>query len=158
MSAAIPQVQQALAELTALEDGDMAELEEIRAGHPRGLLLREDVVNYARTHPESSLHHRFNWDDEDAAEKYRLVQAAMVVRMAVTQSQPALTVQRVYVSLSQDRRRGGGYRRLDDVLKNDALTSELLADAVRELQRVQRKYSRIEALRDVWAAIEGVKT
>lgn len=45
----------------------------------RGALTPSVVVDEARN-PESPLHHRFVWDDSEAAEAYRRVQAAHLIR------------------------------------------------------------------------------
>ena len=86
-----------------------------------GLLRPADVVEAARD-PESPLHSHFEWDDTEAAEKWREEQARQLirnVRIEVGTSSPVLV--RAFVSLPVDRQNGAGYRRFEDVIDNDFL-------------------------------------
>lgn len=53
------------------------QIEAIRASH--GRLTPELVVDEARN-PDHPLHHRFDWDDVVAGEKWRRVQAGELIR------------------------------------------------------------------------------
>ena len=55
------------------------ELEEIRKRHI-GILRPRDVVKYAEN-PDTALHDKFEWDDSLAGAKYRLQQAAEIIRI-----------------------------------------------------------------------------
>ena len=59
--------------------------------------------------------------------------------------------------LSIDRKAGGGYRKMSDVLKAPDLREIMLADALAELERVQLKYARVEELARVWAEAAAVE-
>ena len=48
-----------------------------------GVVLPEAVVEFAKD-PETALHSRFDWDDSEAAAKWRLVQARQVIRLELT--------------------------------------------------------------------------
>lgn len=118
-----------------------------------GLLKPADVVEFARDE-NTALHCLFDWDDTEAARQWRLDQARQVIRLAVTvikQDQPPI---RALVSLTTDRKTGGGYRSLYDVLDSASLMEQLEADALAELRAVRRKYERINALAPVWRAID----
>lgn len=121
-----------------------------------GLLRPADVVAFARN-PETALHHCFTWDDTEAAEKYRLNQARAVIRLSVTVVGEDADPVRALVSLSSDRRSGGGYRALVDVMSDEAQRAEMLADALNDLRILRRKYQRLEALAPVWNAAEAVE-
>lgn len=118
-----------------------------------GLLHATEIVDWARGNPDSALHRHFVWDDVRAANEYRLDQARALIRMHVVaeNGEPQL------VSLTFDRARGGGYRQLEDVLNSRELSDILLGDALQELERVRRKYARLEALTSVWREVEVVK-
>ena len=64
----------------------------------------------------------------------------------------------VFVSLSPDRYNGegGGYRSLITVLEDDEYQSQLFEDAVKELRRIQAKYSSLKRLASVMKAIDEV--
>ncbi len=127
-----------------------AELERIRLGNG-GLLRPEDVVAAAR--PKTSLlHDQFEWDDTSAAVQHRLWQARQLIRVTVMvlprQEQPI----RTYVSLRTDRAlAGGGYRTLCDVLDDEQLREQLLAEALDDLATFRTKYGRLKELAQVFA-------
>lgn len=131
------------------------ELNEIEQQHG-GILKPEHVVEFARN-PETALHSRFQWDDDKAAEQYRLWQARMIIRVRVTvlpQSKNERPV-RAYVSLSTDRsKEGGGYRPIATVLSDKDMREQLLADAVFEMKTFRRKYDTLKALAPVFAAMD----
>lgn len=124
------------------------ELEALRA--PEGLLIPEQVVEWAREHPESALHSQFEWDDSEAAKAWRIWQARRVIAVYIVSDEGERTV----VSLSIDRKASGGYRDVQDVLKDDELRKVLVRDALADLKRVKAKYEHIKELASVYAEIE----
>ena len=135
------------------------ELEQIRRSHG-GLLKPEDVVSFARD-KRTALHAKFEWDDAKASEEYRLWQARQVIRVAVTvlpsphSDQPPI---RAYVSVCSDRvQQGGGYRAMADVMTDDELRAELVAEAMSEVKRWRRKYERLRELIPIFRAIDRVE-
>jgi hypothetical protein len=122
-----------------------------------GLLLPQDVVAAARN-PKSPIHDLFEWDDSEAGHRYRLIQARVLIRVAVTVL-PTETKDvrvRAFVSLSTDRREEGGYRATVDVMKNDASRRQMLADAFAELDSFRKKFERLRELNEVLSAIDNV--
>jgi hypothetical protein len=118
-----------------------------------GKLRPSDVIKAAR--PVSSpLHDQFQWDDTEAAREYRLWQARQLIRVTVEYigAGEEKTLTRVFVSLTSDREQGG-YRVTADVYSNPSRRRELLNDALEELKRVERKYSHLKELTEVFAAI-----
>jgi hypothetical protein len=117
------------------------ELEAIRADNG-GILEAAHVVEFARDE-STALNKCFCWDDTAAAMAYRLQQAAEVIRVTVTvidvEGQPSEV--RAYVSLTSDRKADGGYRALVEVIDDDELCRQMLADALAELISFKRKYS-----------------
>jgi hypothetical protein len=112
------------------------ELDKIADKSPDGMVTAESVVDVAR-HPDSPLHKHFTWDDGEAADKYRLLEARTLirrVRVLPSDGADAKSVQK-YVSLMKDRQReGGGYRQTSDVIADKSLLAELEATAKTELQ------------------------
>jgi hypothetical protein len=131
-----------------------AEIGDIAKKHQ--ILHAEDVVEFARKHKASELHKHFEWNNDEAAEKYRLDQARALIRVCVVIETRIATPIRCMVSLSTDRKNGGGYRTIESVLSNDKLHRQMLADALMELKRTQMRYQALNELRPVFDAIEQV--
>ena len=132
----------------------IAELKRIAADHG-GELKPEDVVAEARIET-SPLHDIFEWDDTEAAHQYRIWQARQLIRVTVTYlpNGEGKTPMRVFVSLTPDRsREGGGYRATADVLSNARMRAQLLGDALAEIDRFKAKYSALNELAEVFAAL-----
>jgi hypothetical protein len=120
-----------------------AELKTLSDRH-RGILKPQVVVDAARD-PSSPLHDRFTWDDSVAAEKYRLEEARNLIRLVIevipnTDNKP----HNVYVSLSQDAAKGGGYRTMVSVLSAAESRAILLEDARREMESFEQKYRTLQ--------------
>lgn len=128
-----------------------AELEALASG---GLINPHTVVDRARD-PDSALHDKFTWDDTEAAANWRLEEARRLIRVFVIQpvTENAEPV-RAFVSLSSDRKHGGGYRALADVLSDEELKAQLLTDALAELNVFKAKYARVRELQPVFKAAE----
>lgn len=121
-----------------------AELERLAA---TGLLLPPAVVDAARD-PKSPLHDHFTWDDGEAAEKYRLVEARSLIARVKVQMVGANSESynvRQFAHLSTDKR---GYRNLSDVAKAPDMVTVLRQDLARDLQRAVAKYRATVAVID----------
>lgn len=133
-------------------------LEEIAAKNEGGKLIAAEVVEVARD-PSHALHGYFDWDDTEAARKWRLVQARKLIRYIV---EPGDEVDQqlvhTFTSLSSDRiTPSGGYRMTATILADTELRSEMLRDARNELERTRRKYAILSELASVWRAIDADK-
>lgn len=117
-------------------------LDALRGKNPSGLLVPEEVVREAEK-PSSPLHPWFDWDDGEAAKKWRLEQARCLIRdVEVTfTDDPAEKSVPKYVSLMSDRQRpGGGYRETSRVLSSKELRKELEETAKKELAAWMARY------------------
>lgn len=104
-----------------------------------GLLRVEDVLEEARDE-NSILHSHFEWDDSEAAEKYRRSQArALIQRCQIKMVDSEPVVIRAFVSLPTDRENGGGYRLTTEVMSNQSLKEELLRDIQYTIHRWTKK-------------------
>lgn len=121
-----------------------------------GLLLPETVVREART-KSSPLHSRFEWDDGEAADRYRIWQARQLIRVVVEQIAGVAAPTEVFVSLSPDRHRGNGYRVVTDIMSDENMRGVMLQDALDELEVFKLKYRRLRELAVVFSAIRKVK-
>lgn len=131
------------------------ELEQIRDEHD-GFLPPHAVVEFARN-PRTALHESFEWDDGEAAEKYRLWQARHVIRVHVHVLGGDKDPVRTYVSLLQDRHPGGGYRHIESVMTDKSLRQKLLDQALREAEMFRRKYQQLDELSGVFDEINRAK-
>lgn len=135
----------------------IAELKRI-ADARGGELLAVDVVDAAR--PENSvLHGQFDWDDSEAAEKWRLHQARNLIRVTVEYVGPKerQVPARVFVSLTPDRRGDGGkYRLLASVMSNREYRKQLIADAKDDMEHFKKKYAELRELESVFRAMREV--
>jgi hypothetical protein len=135
----------------------LQELERIRQRNEHHLLMPAEVVHFARDE-QTSLHSQFEWDDSLAADRWRVEQARGVIRVAITiigKGENQVSVP-LYISLSSDRDAGGGYRAMHEILDDETLQQQMLADALRELQTFQQKYQRLQTLNPIWTAMEEV--
>jgi hypothetical protein len=139
-----------------LKDRIAKELDRIRR-KGGGVVTAEAVVEYAKD-PKTALHSQFTWDDSEAAKRWRLEQAGRIIRLQVRVVSEGTAATRVLVSLSSDRKAGGGYRDISAVLNDPDMAKELLADALSEFNAMRRKYGTIKQLAGVWAAVDQVKT
>jgi len=123
-----------------------------------GQLRPSDIVKAARA-ASSPLHSQFEWDDSEAAEQYRIWQARQLLRVTVEyigEGDEAVPV-RVFVSLSTDRRGdGSGYRVTTAVMSDPDYRRQLLADALEEMKRFEKKYADLKELAAVIAAMRRV--
>lgn len=140
-----------------------SELQAILDASPDNILRAEDVVEWARKHPNSDLYKApefMGWDMTKLAHEHLLWGARKLIVMYVTDTTGNPSV----VSLRFDRPKPkGGYRSLDDVLSDKSLYGgrtlydHMLADALKELEHIQQKYARITALKPVWTAVTKVR-
>ena len=118
------------------------------------------VVEFARNE-NTALHNRFEWDDTEAAEKYRVWQARMIIRMelvVIPETGKKDKYVRSFVSLVSDRKaeQDKGYRFMVDVLSDTDLRGRLLEEARKDMLIFRRKYSQLTELAKVFAAIDEV--
>lgn len=122
-----------------------------------GRIPPEAVIEFARDE-NTALHAEFEWDDTEAAHQFRLEQARKIIRLNIdiVETPNGNVRVPVYVSLVSDRRGGGGYRALTDVMSDADMRAQLLQQAIDELRRVQRKYESLRELAPVFEALDRV--
>lgn len=137
-----------------------AELREILDQY--GVVTPLAVVEKAR-HGRSALHDIFEWDDTKAAHQHRLTQARHAIRQYkfVIEASDCAPVRALVMVNSRKRPQPGAseYRSITDVLNDDDERAELLAQALSELRKFQRKYAALKEaveLRGVFNAMGEV--
>ena len=104
---------------------------------------------------DAPLHDEFEWDDTEAAEKYREHQAAHIIRCIVVRPEAvAQEPVRAFVNVSEEQR---SYRSLDVVLQQTNLREQLLGQALKDLKAFEVKYSTLSELAEVFAAIHQLQ-
>jgi hypothetical protein len=121
----------------------------------QGVINPSEVVQWARDNPGSRLHASLTWDNEAAAERFRIWQVRSLISVHIVDADGG----RKFVSLSIDRAAGhsGGYRPLGDVMDDETLREVLLKDALGELERVQKRFAKLQELSSVWGEIHKVR-
>ena len=134
-----------------------AELRRI-AEENEGMLRPGDVVEAARP-KNSPLHSRFEWDDSEAANKYRIWQARQLIAVTVEYigTDKDGKTSRIFVSLTPDRKEDGGYRSIESVMSSKSSREQLLADALEDMERFQKKYSDLRELAEVFDAMRRIR-
>jgi hypothetical protein len=131
------------------------ELERIRVKH-NGRLEPEWVVHNAKS-PRNPLHDLFEWDDNVAAQNFRVDQARSVIRSVevVVEEAPQMRPTRAFVSVVQERDRS--YTSVQHAMSDDDLRNQLLAQAYTELEAWQKRYAELIELADLFAAIDQAR-
>lgn len=116
--------------------------EELEQIEMRGTLEASDVVAYAESHIDSELHKCFEWDDTEAAKKFRLHQARQVLcSISLQIIEEPKKVQRVYVSIKDRDTEERTFKSINEVLKNDEEYQQLVDKAKSELENCKDKYT-----------------
>jgi|SRR4051812_17304928 hypothetical protein len=134
-------------------------LEKIALMDENGRLRPEAVLEDAEN-PESPLHGCFTWDDGEAAYRWRLNEARMLIRTSYTvvveqQAVPIKT--RAFVSLKSARTARTGYTPIRRVLSEPELHAELLRNALEDLEAMERRYGHLRELKAVFSALRRVR-
>lgn len=114
----------------------------------------DQIVNRARDE-NSELHKCFEWNDEKAAEKYRIVQARQIVRHLVIEEKPPEESERAKAPLRffVQTKNGDGYKPVEWVLKREDEYRQLLMQAMAELHAFKEKYHRLSELQEIFDLI-----
>lgn len=136
--------------MSAHTDALAAEL--LALQNDNGLINPVDVVHWARGNAASQLHAKLEWDDAVAGERYRIWQVRALISVHIVDAQG----ERQFVSLSSDRPTGG-YRPVSEVVGSVELREIMVADALAEVERLQKRYDRLTELSAVWQAADKVR-
>lgn len=129
----------------------IAEAEALR--DEEGMIHAPKVVQWARRNRRSAWHEHLLWDDKEAGERYRIDQVRQFIQVHI--SDPVGF--RRYVSLSIDRKAGGGYRPVSEVLSRQDLKAIMLDDALDDLNRLRRLYVSLRELQPIWDCIDRLR-
>lgn len=134
------------------EDAEVygAHLVQLKADN--GGITPEDVVEDARN-PKSPTHDWFEWDNTEAAEKYRKSQASYLLRsinVVGTVNNVERETKLFYNVVMKER----VYVTVEEVLTQEDLRVQVIEEARRALGAWERKYGNLEELFEVAGAIK----
>ena len=131
------------------------EIERIRANSGKEYIEAEDLLEASRE-DNAPLHSCFEWDDDLAAEKYRLWQARQIIINITVVIETSNTVPhvRAFVSVA-DSCDKGKFIQIQKALENNEYRAQILRNALVELQTFKHKYSVYSELSKVFEAIDG---
>lgn len=123
-----------------------------------GTITPEAVVERARD-PSSALHERFDWNNDEAGEKYRLLQARSLIRRVVVHIEPRPENQEVTIRAYVNVDRGSREYVPVSVVKSDeeattAVLHHLLADLRSVQSRLVRYADYLDASDELRASID----
>jgi hypothetical protein len=134
------------------------ELEKIRKKN-KGNLTKEAVVAEAKN-PLSPLHDGFEWDDDKAAEAFRLVQAGYMIRhVTVVFEDPTDEIEheiRAFVSVKQEDEEKVSYTSMQIAMEDPELRSQVFKQALDEINRWKTKYRHLTLFARIFGEIDAV--
>lgn len=137
----------------------MSTKEALRAILARDGKIDPEVVVKEATPEDSPLHNHFEWDQDAAAEAYRLQQAEQLIRrvkVTITKPDNQNTVVRAFVNVrKKETDKKGFYIDTQEALKNEFYREQVLKSAVREAKSFHDKYQGLDELSDILNSISG---
>ena len=117
--------------------------------------LTPDAVVASAESAKSPLHQYFDWNDSEAAKKYRLHQARQLissVRVTIIDETPLKTPLQAFVHFADTREQN--YQNLASVLSDDAKRRRLLEQGVRDLNAWRRRYQELSEFAQVFVEVD----
>lgn len=119
-----------------------------------GQISPRELVDLARP-KNSPIHHYFDWDDQSAAEKYRLRQARQMIRclVVIVDDQPTRAFQNVYVKEVDSRQ----YVETVRARSTPELWKQVLDNAMRDADSFSSKYSSYRKIKPIGRIISVIE-
>lgn len=124
--------------------------QEMERIYNRDGLLDPAVIVLESQDEQAPLHGCFEWNDTEAAKKYRISQAKDIIRSIVTVSEHTQKETRAFVHINRE------YQPMAVVIRNPENTAVLLRQALSELRWFEQKYSSLKELAGVMEEIGKV--
>jgi len=124
-----------------------------------GRIAPADVVAAARA-PESPLHGFFEWDDSEAAHRYRLDQARSLIRRVVVEvvvRDVSITVP-AYIRDPEAEAHAAGYRQTQAVRRDADVARAALVEEMKRVSSAVRRAKALAAVLGVAEDIEAIET
>ena len=121
-----------------------------------GELTSQNVLDSARSE-KSPIHCLFEWDDTQAAEKYRLSQASkLIVNLSVeveTEEKQPITV-RAFVNTSEKKQ--GSFINIESAFNSEETKEFVIKQAFNELKAFEKKYANLELFAELFESIDSL--
>ncbi len=118
----------------------------------KGKLTPSELVEVSRDEA-APLHKAFEWNDEEAARRYRETQAGYIIRslevVLVDKGEPVRAFFPITINSTSK-----GYTSIETIISDYDAKQALLESALAELSSFRRKYKRLTELDSVFAAID----
>lgn len=113
-------------------------------------LTNKNVLDYAENNIDSELHKCFEWDNNIASEKYRLIQATRIISSIsfVVQEEP-IKKQKVYYSIKTEDKDVRKFKNIKTILENDEEYLALCNKAKQELEKCKDNYNNLIKKQDL---------
>lgn len=125
-----------------------------------GSVLPKEVVEVSRSE-DAPLHNCFEWDDGVAAERYREEQAKDIIRNLVVIvdeiTDNSLEPVRAFLSVHEIPNESRKYLSVARVFRDSSLVTQVIEQALKELESFERKYSNLIQFSDIMEAIRKVR-
>lgn len=114
--------------------------------------VKPEMIVAAAQDSNSELHKCFEWDDTEAARKYRIIQAGNLVRnLVIVESKEKSEPQQIRVMYTSH---DGGYKQTKLILQNPDEYETLKSRAMAELRAIKNKYNMILELKEIFDLID----
>lgn len=111
-----------------------------------------EVVEYARN-PDTELHKCFTWDNDVAADKWRLYEARQVLCNIVVVDKRDDSLEPTSFRLFHKTDNTGGYKPLSLIIQNEDEYKKLLRNCETDLQTIKKKYQNLSEYQEIWDLI-----
>lgn len=128
----------------------------------KGKVTPSDIVTEGKN-PKSPLFNYFDWDDKNAAEKYRIIQARHLINhltVVVTINGGELREHKAFFNVNEtpfDKIKNKVYVTMIRALSEPELRKQVLARAIREVEYWQSKYNEYSEFSEIFDAISKTK-
>ena len=112
----------------------------------------EAIVEKAKDE-STELHKCFTWDNDEAARKYRLIEARNVVRLIVIR-EAIIPEDRPEIRMFYKTKSGEGYKPIDIIVRKEDEYKALLERAWKELRAFKAKYAILNELQEIFSLID----
>ncbi len=129
-----------------------------RLQQTQGKATPEEILKVAKP-ADSPLHSYFEWDNSVAAHKFRLQQAADLVRsidLVRVDNMEAPPKARAFASVVLRGEEGRSYVHVKDALSDPEYRGQLLTEARQEMESFRVRYAGLQELARVFSAIKKV--
>lgn len=124
-----------------------------------GVVTKRSFLEESR--PEDApTHNCFEWNDSEAAEKWRLWQAGQIIRdlvVTVVSDDEEQVSTPMFVNVEESRRNEAVFISTETAMLDDEQRKKVLANALKELKIFKDKYSKLKELQGIFQAIEEIE-